>query len=143
MKLKTLNIISCLFITACIITSCLEKEIVEYELSPNSSITAFSIGDIKTQYTKFIDGKDSTLTDTVFGKDYPFTINQQIGVIYNADSLPVGTDVSRVKVDIIADTQGIFIVASTDSLWVEEDSLNFEKPIQFKVLSETGVFGRI
>lgn len=143
MKLKTLNIISCLFITACIITSCLEKDIVEYELSQNASITAFSISDINTQYTKFIDGKDSILTDTVLGEDYPFTINQQAGVIYNADSLPVGTDVSKVKVDITADTQGIFIVASTDSLWVEEDSLNFEKPIQFKVLSETGVFGRI
>ena len=143
MKLRFLNIISCLFIAACIITSCLEQEDYEYELSSNSSITAFSISDILTQYTKFIDGKDSIMEDTVIGTDYPFSIDQQMGVIYNADSLPIGTDVSKVKVNITADTYGIYIVASADSLWEEEDSLNFEKPIQFKVLSETGVFGRI
>ena len=143
MKLRILNIISCLFVAACVITSCLEKEEYEYELSSNSSITAFSINDIFTKYTKIIDGKDSIMQDTVLGANYPFTIDQRMGVIYNADSLPKGTDVSKVKVDITADTHGIFIVASADSLWEEEDSLNFEKPIQFKVLSETGVFGRI
>ena len=143
MKLRVLNIISCLFVAACIITSCLEKEEYEYIPSSNASITAFSINDIITQYTKVIDGKDSILKDTVLGTDYPFSIDQQLGVIYNADSLPMGTDVKKVKVDITADTYGIYIVASTDSLWEKEDSLNFEKPIQFKVLSETGAFGRI
>ena len=144
MKLRILNIISCLFVAACVITSCLEGEYYETELSQNSSITAFSIDSlIVTQYTKVIDGKDSIMKDTVRGAEYPFTIDQRMGVIYNNDSLPMGTDVSKVKVDITADTQGIYIVASVDSLWEADDSLNFEKPIQFKVCSETGVFGRI
>lgn len=143
MKLRILNIISCLFISACIISSCLEREDYEYILSSNSSITAFSMGDIITQYTKVIEGKDSIIEDTVYGADYPFTIDQQMGFIYNADSLPAGTDVSKVKVNITADTYNIYIVASTDSLWEEKDSLNFSQPIQFKVLAETGIFGRI
>ena len=142
MKLRILNIISCLFISACIISSCLEKEEYEYVISSNSSITAFSMGDIITKYKKVIGGKDGILQDTVLGANYPFTIDQQLGFIYNADSLPVGTDVSKVKVKITADTYNIFIVASVDSLWEEEDSLNFEQPVQFKVMAETGLFGR-
>ena len=144
MKLKTLNIIFGLFIAACSITSCLDTDYTEYELSSNSSITAFSITDsIITKYAAVVNGKDTTLSKAVVGSDYPFVIDQGEGLIYNLDSLPVGTDVSKVVVDITADTQGIFIVAETDSLWEAEDSLNFEKPIQFKILAENGTFGHI
>jgi hypothetical protein len=34
------------------------------------------------------------------------------------------------------------VAADTDSLWEATDSLDFRRPIQFKVLAETGVFGR-
>lgn len=143
MKLKVLNIIFSLFIVACGISSCLDSDVTEYEFSSNASITAFSITDsIITSYPAVVDGKDTTLTFSVVGTDYPFIINQKEGLIYNPDSLPVGTDVSKVVVGITADTQGIYIVAEQDSLWEETDSLSFEKPIQFKVLSEIGSFGR-
>lgn len=143
MKLKVLNIIACLFVVACSISSCLDSDTIEYEYSSNASITAFSITDsIITYYPAVVDGKDTTLSTAVIGTDYPFVINQKEGLIYNPDSLPVGTDVSKVVVGITADTYGIYIVAETDSLWEETDSLNFENPIQFKVLSEIGSFGR-
>ena len=143
MKLRVLNIIVSLFIAACTISSCLDSDVVEYEFSSNASITAFSITDsIVTYYPAVVDGIDTTLSTAVVGTDYPFVINQNEGLIYNADSLPVGTDVSKVVVDITADTEGIYIVAETDSLWEDTDSLNFEKPIQFKVLAEIGSFGR-
>lgn len=143
MKLKVLNIIFSLFIVACGISSCLDSDVTEYEYSSNASITAFSITDsIITSYPTVINGKDTTLTFGIIGTDYPFVINQKEGLIYNSDSLPVGTDVSKVVVSITADTQGIYIVAEQDSLWEETDSLNFEKPIQFKVISEIGTFGR-
>ena len=143
MKLKVLNIIFSLFIVACGISSCLDSDVTEYEFSSNASITAFSITDsIITSYPAVVDGKDTTLTTAVIGTDYPFVINQKEGLIYNPDSLPAGTDVSKVVVGITADTQGIYIVAEQDSLWETTDSLNFEKPIQFKVLSEIGTFGR-
>ena len=143
MKLKVLNIIFSLFIMACGISSCLDSDVVEYEFSSNASITAFSITDsIVTSYPAVVDGKDTTLTFAAVGTNYPFVINQKEGLIYNPDSLPVGTDISKVVVSITADTQGIYIVAEQDSLWEETDSLNFEKPIQFKVLAENGTFGR-
>lgn len=143
MKLRVLNIIFCLFIAACGITSCLDSDTVEYEFSSNASITAFSITDsIVTRYPAVVNGKDTTLSTAVIGADYPFVINQTEGLIYNPDSLPVGTDVSKVVVNISADTYGIYIVAEQDSLWEEKDSLNFEKPIQFKVMAENGAFGR-
>ena len=143
MKLRVLNIIIGLFIAACGITSCLDSDTVEYEFSSNASITAFSITDsIVTYYPAVVNGRDTTLSTGVVGTDYPFVINQHEGLIYNPDSLPFGTDVSKVVVDITADTEGIFIVAETDSLWEETDSLNFKNPIQFKVISQAGTFGR-
>lgn len=143
MKLRVLNIIFCLFIAACCITSCLHSDEVEYEFSSNASITAFSIKDsIITYYPAVVNGKDTTLSTGIVGADYPFVINQSEGLIYNPDSLPVGTDISKVVVNITADTYGIYIEAEQDSLWEETDSLNFEKPIQFKVLAEIGSFGR-
>lgn len=143
MKLKVLNIITSLFITACLITSCLDDDTIEYVYSSNASITGFSIKDsIITRYKTQVDGVDTTLSTAIVGANYPFVINQHEGLIYNPDSLPVGTDISKVVVSITADTYGIFIVAETDSIWEETDSLNFEKPVQFKVMAENGVFGR-
>lgn len=144
MKLRALNIFISLLVTTCIITSCLDTDPMEYEYSSNASITSFSIADqIVTYYPgKTSLGVDTTLSVAVQGSDYPFVINQMDGLIYNQDSLPIGTDISKVVVSITADTYGIYIVAETDSLWEETDSLDFNKPIQFKILSETGVFGR-
>ena len=143
MKLKVLNIVIGMFITACAITSCLDSDVTEYEYSSRASITAFSITDsIVTYHQTTIDGKDTTTSTSVIGANYPFIINQNEGLIYNSDSLPLGTDVSKVVVDITGDTYGIYIVAENDSLWEEGDSLDFRTPIQLKVMSEIGTFGR-
>ncbi|MBQ8520451.1 MAG: hypothetical protein IJ456_03545 [Bacteroides sp.] len=141
MNLRLLNIITCLLITACVATSCLEDDEYDYEYSADASITAFSIGDIETEYQATVDGKDTTLTATVTGTNYPFVIDQNQGLIYNVDSLPVGTDVSKVVPEISADGY-VFIVAETDSIWEEGDSLDFRQPIQFKVMSMQGTYGR-
>ena len=117
MKLKVLNIIFSLFVLACGISSCLDSDVVEYEFSSDASITAFSIADsIITSYPAGVKGKDTTLTFSVVGAKYPFVINQKEGLIYNPDSLPVGTDISKVVVNITADTKGIYIVAEKDSI---------------------------
>ena len=144
MKLRALNIFISLLVTTCVITSCLDTDPIEFEYSSNASITSFSITDqIVTYYPGLTsDGKDTTLSVSVSGSDYPFIIDQNAGRIYNQDSLPVGTDVSKVVVSITADTYGIYIVAETDSLWEESDSLDFRNPIQFKVMAQDGTFGR-
>ncbi|MBQ8889714.1 MAG: hypothetical protein IJY59_09560 [Bacteroidaceae bacterium] len=144
MKLKVLNIFACLFIAACSITSCLDDETVEYDFSQNASITAFAITDsIVTYYPSITaSGKDTTLSTAVLGTDYPFIIDQLNHRIYNADSLPVGTDISKVVVSISSDGYYVFRVkGDKDTIFVETDSLDFTNPIKFKVLSQMGVFG--
>lgn len=145
MKIKFLTVITSLLAAAFMITSCLDDNEVETEYSSESSITSFAIKDkIETQYTEKVNGKDTTLTFTVDGTKYPFAIDQGTRHIYNVDSLPVGTDISKVVVSIKSDGIGIFIVAEDkDSLWNDTDSLNFEKPVQFKVMAMSGVYGPI
>ena len=144
MKLRILNIFASLFIAACTITSCLDSDDTVYEPSSNAVITAFAIKDsIITYYDTVVDDKDTTLSTAIVGSDYPFVIDQYENRIYNPDSLPVGTDISKVVVDISADGYNIIIEAETDSIWESEDSLNFEKPIKFKVLSQAGTYGRV
>lgn len=143
MKLRLLNIITSLFVISCMTTSCLDSDSdILYDYSSAASITAFSIGDIETPFDTKVNGKDTTLTATVKGADYPFIIDQSLGLIYNVDSLPVGTNVKKVVPEISADGY-VYIVAETDSVWEEKDSLNFENPIKFKVMAMDGTFGRI
>lgn len=144
MKLKVLNIIACLFIAACVITSCLNDDIT-YETNYKSSITAFSFDSIVTYYPSVTEaGNDTTLSKYVVGTNYPFIIDQIRGQIYNADSLPKGTDISKVVVNISSEGYYIFIEAGeNDTIWSEADSLDFTNPIQFKVLSEMNTFGQI
>lgn len=111
-------------------------ETTEYEYSSNASITGFAI----TDSIVTVIGTDTT---AVYGENYPFVIDHNKGLIYNADSLPVNTDISKVVVNITADSYYIYIVANPDSLWKSTDSLDFRRPIQFRVQSETGAFGRI
>lgn len=109
MKIKFLTVITSLLAAAFMITSCLDDKEVETEYSSESSITSFAIKDkIETQYTEKVNGKDTTLTFTVDGTKYPFAIDQGTRHIYNVDSLPVGTDISKVVVSIISDGIGIF-----------------------------------
>ena len=82
MKFKVLNIVIGMFITACAITSCLDSDVTEYEYSSRASITAFSITDsIVTYHQTTIDGKDTTISTSVIGANYPFIINQNEGLI--------------------------------------------------------------
>lgn len=145
MKLKVLNIITCLFVAACVITSCLDSDGMVYETNYKSSITAFSFDSIITYYPSVTEeGKDTTLSKYVVGTEYPFIIDQLQGKIYPADSLPVGTDVSKVVVNISAEGYYIFVEAGeNDTIWSNTDSLDFTNPVQFKVLSEMDTFGQI
>jgi hypothetical protein len=131
---------------AFMMTSCLDSDDTEYTYSSNASITAFSIDDIETEYTTQIDGVDTTLTATVTGDDYTFVIDQTQHLIYNVDSLPCGTDVTKVVAEITADTSYILITdqeatEATDTLWTSGDSLDFTKPIIMKVYAYDGTYG--
>lgn len=143
MKIKFLTAITSLLAAAFMITSCLDDNEEQIEYSSNASITAFSIENIETQYIDSTHyGKDTTITATVIGKNYPFVIDQGQRLIYNVDSLPVGTNVSKVVVSITADTPWIVIATENkDTVWTSTDSLNFENPVKFKVVAYSGEYG--
>ncbi len=145
MKIKFLHTIVCLLCASCLVTSCLDDgDYQEIEYSSDSSITAFAIDSIiVTQYIDSVTyGFDSLMIDTVRGAEYPFAIDQSNRLIYNVDSLPVGTDISKVKLSISYDGVGLFIVAEDkDTLWSDADSLDFQKPIRFKAMAMNGAYG--
>ena len=134
-----------IIVAAGLLSSCIrgnddEQNII---LNPRTSITAFSIHDIATSNTvKNDEGKDTVIITKLKGKDIIFQIDQKKRLIYPVDSLPYGTDVSRVLVDqITADTPFIFIEKEddkgklADTVWVKTDSVDFRKPVKFTVMS--------
>lgn len=156
MKIKFLPIFifGLLFATAGLTTSCLNSDVTEITYSSNTSITAFSLGTLKVKVVgKDQAGKDSVYYSEVDMSNYPFTIDQIQRTIENKDSLPVGTDISRVITSITADTQYVLYgkiskkgEEPTDTLWTSTDSINFEvapeEGLTFKVGAMSGVMGK-
>lgn len=82
--------------------------------------------------------------DSVF-----FSIDQDKNLIYNADSLPKGTDVSHLTVSVTFPTAvGKAVFKVKESAWMENkeveyssettDSIDFTKPVELQVTSQDG-----
>ncbi|WP_321333629.1 DUF6242 domain-containing protein [uncultured Bacteroides sp.] len=125
MKIKFLSIIiSSLFISFAV-TSCLNTD-DNAEYSSDDTIHAFAI-------------------DTIHGADYAFTIDQSNNKIYNADSLPVGSDTIINKILIKTLTVNGYIT-SGDSAFNIADSVDLTKtmvtPLKLKVWAPDGTHSR-
>lgn len=155
MKIKFLPILLVsLLVMMSAMTSCLDNDIEQVTYSSETSITSFSLGTLHVKRVgKDSKGEDSTYTDTISMANYPFTINQAMRTIENKDSLPVGTDISRVLTKITADTDYILYgkidsegAEAKDTLWTSSDSINFAfaptEGLSFKVLAYSGVMGK-
>ena len=149
MKIKYLPLlVGGLFATSLFFSSCLDNDVEEIVLPAETSITSFSIGTVNMEKSmKDSLGKDSTYIDTVSCAHYPFTIDQLRRTIENKDSLPVGSDVSRVLANIEADTRAIVYEKRSkegeakDTLWSPTDSIDFTRPVAFKVFAQNGMTG--
>lgn len=124
MKIPFLSIIVSSFILSLVFTSCLKSEdAVNYEIDP--TIKSFSFDSIRI---------DSS--HTVIGKKYPFYIDQigdaETALIYNADSLPVNTPLTKVKVNF-STSGGVTYVNKNgkDTIYTSTDSLDFTNPVKF------------
>ncbi len=122
MRIKFLSVIATFLFVSFALSSCLDddKDVTEY--SSDATIYSFSLNNIKTTLTEGTD----TVSFTVTGSKYVFTIDQKNGTIYNRDSLPYRTDVSKVVINI-TNTGGSVYIHTEDSLWISTDSLNFSK----------------
>ncbi len=137
---KTLYIIWGLLTVPFLFTACLNDDSTETEYASDALISSFSINDINTNVaSKTSSGDDTTLVVSLTGSDYAFTINQNENKIYNVDSLPVGTDITKVSLSISAVGLGIaYEKNEQDTVWSTSDSLDFTNPVKFKVYAYDG-----
>lgn len=136
---KIVALMTGLLASSALFVSCLETD-DDYELSSNAYIASFSINDIKTEVpSKTDDGRDTTVTRTTYGDYYTFAIDHVAGEVYNTDSLPKGTDVTRVTANIGIDGGYVYYYqGETAKVFTTEDSIDFSSPVRFTVYAADG-----
>ncbi len=128
MRIPFFSIIVCLFVTSLVFTSCLSSDnaVDNYEIDP--SIKSFSFDSIKV-----------ASTHSVLGKKYPFAIDQigdgTTALIYNADSLPVNTKLTKVKINLKTDGAVTYLKNNKDTVYTATDSIDFTNPVTFTILA--------
>lgn len=114
-------------------------------LSPYAYIKTFSLGDIKSSYPEFTeDGKDTLVVKTLSGSSFPFTINQLTGEIFNADSLPFSTNLTKIVMNMTV--EGVVTIYDEATAKFEEllttDSVDCTFPRTLKVTSLDGDYSK-
>lgn len=129
---------------ALVFTSCF-NDADDVELSPYAILKSFSIGNITSKYPAFTsDGADTISTKTIQGSSYAFSINQVTGEVCNVDSLPFGTNVDKVVVNMeLSGYAQIYV----DSIGIYEgfmatDSIDFTHPRKFRITSTDSEYYR-
>ncbi len=127
-----------------LLTSCLGDDTMDFEYSSDTAITDFSLGTLKRRmFTKTSDGlRDSTYISNIVCAKYKFCIDHERGLIYNEDSLPVRTDISKVLCTISAYNSGAigYKTPENDTIYNfnATDSLDFTKSLEFRVYAADG-----
>ena len=129
-----------LLVVAIGVTSCLNSSSSEATLYGEAAITSFYLGNVTRYVHKTINGKDSLVKTTLSATTYKFTIDQIQHQIYNTDSLPIGTDVSRALCVIGSrNNSTVFFVDKTDENILRPysslDSVDFSTPRKLEVWS--------
>lgn len=110
---------------------------------PYAYIKSFGIGDIRSEYPAFTStGEDTTVVRTVSTSSFKFTIDQLAGEVYNNDSLPYCTNVSKVPISMSVLGIPSIYVDSTDTYEAvaNGDSIDFRTPRKFRIYGEGGSF---
>ena len=134
----------CLSMLALVLTSCFPDD-DDTVLSPYAVLKSFSIGNITSKYPSFTSaGYDTTVTKTIQGSSYPFSINQVTGEVYNVDSLPFATKVDKVAFEMQLSGYAKIYVDSTDTFegFLASDSLDFSTPRKFRITSTDSEYYR-
>lgn len=116
--------------------SCVSSEDDEVVLSPYALVTSFSVNNIKSSYHSFTaTGEDTIVVRTITTAGYPFSIDQSTGEIYNNDSLPFGTDVSKIVIKMSVKGVASIYVDSTETYeaFSFSDSIDFTTPRKFRI----------
>ena len=140
MKRIAINVV-CPLISMLLMTSCFGDE-AEVAKSSEVALLSFSIKDLRTTYTtQKANGEDSTYTVVMTGATVKFTIDQDRCLVYNSDSIPYNTNVSRVLVNVKANGGVCYFDANGVAASIE-DSIDFTNPVKFQVTSHDEQFTR-
>ncbi len=143
-QIKTLCLLTAAIMA---MTSCKKTDSYEETLYGDTAITAFTLGTLN-RYTTVTttatasDGSTTTTTatkkTTLTGSNYVFHIDHVNRLIFNTDSLPVGTDVAHVICSISTMNNGSLWLQDLDSkdsytYFSSSDSIDFTTPRTFLV----------
>ncbi len=124
-----------------LLPSCMSDS--DKNLSPTSdcAITNMVLGTLKrTVTTKRWDGTDTTYVTNMYAGHYALLVDQLNHEIYNPDSLPMGTDVTKVVFQSITADGGVAYrtLAGNDTLYSASDSIDFTEPRLFTCYAYDG-----
>lgn len=119
-----------LLATICILPSCKDDDKEEIIASDSVRITSFSLA------------ADTTILDNL--ENVFFTIDLEKGLIYNADSLPKGTEVTKLKIELKTDDAAYANIKTVDStynyLTYSKNAIDFTNPVDVEVGSKSGLY---
>lgn len=130
--------------------SCISSDEDDVTLYDDAAITQFSISSAQVlRHTTSSTGADSTFyVDISNISTYSFSIDQLAypGLISNKDSLPYGTDVTRLLVSYSTKNSGLVAIENVDNdsikLLQTTDTIDFTKDRYLKVFSTDGTSNR-
>ena len=135
---KNLAIYLALFSLLFVGNSCMPGDDDNLSYSPYAMLESFKLGNVRSSYPAFTDdGRDTIVEKTVDFSTVKFSINQATGEVYNVDSLPYATDVSKLVVNIgVNGSASIYVdsIAAYD-YFLTTDSLDFSRPRKIRVMS--------
>lgn len=127
-------------------TACTSDTDYDTVTSGDCIITATTMGTLNRYLlTKSSTGEDSTYRVTVTGSLYPMTIDQLNGLIFNRDSLPYGTDGSKIVFSTFNAVGAVRIrslITAEDTIFSAADSTDFTLPRLLTVHASDGLSTR-
>lgn len=119
----------------------------EYSSSSTSgdhcAILGMTLGTLKrtVTITRTSDGVDTTYQTTISGSIYGMQVDQLNHEIHNPDSLPVGTDASKIVFSSISADGYIFYdgASGNDTIYTSGDTLDFRRTRYFTCYSYSGI----
>lgn len=131
-----------LLASAVLCTSCLNSD-NEYVYDDDAAITAFTLGNINQTFScKTKDGlRDSSYVKSVDFSSVKMTIDHLGGRIFNADSLPLGCDITKVLATASTRNSGMVGIKNVDSdttrVFNSTDSIDYTKERELIVYSNS------
>ncbi len=132
----------CLLLTAALVfVSCLSEDENEVVLYNDCAITSFEVTTAPVyRHTTTANGEDSMyVTHGNNMTEYKFTIDQVNGLIYNVDSLPLGTDPTRLICNYTVKNNALVCIENTNrdamQMFSTADSTDFSQARYLRVYS--------